>query len=309
MRKIVAILVVFLLAVFSFYFFVNRKSKDVFLSKNERNQRSYFEIIPIEKYSLGKIPCLQIQVEDRSYIFELDSGFFGGLDASPNFIEKISDKQFSYNRTTCGIKGKEYSRSVYVIPKVKVGSSVFRNVFIQEGYSDEFNNDSVLFENGEDSLVREDGRIGWQLFSQSNLFLDLKNSRIAFSDSVETLREHGYFVESFTKTSLILDRGLAEIDTRTTSEKIRCVLDTGATWNIINRELENEGEDPEETLKFPTFKIGEDDFGPIAFHPVPINLPIQVDAMLGMEFFSEHVVFLDFKNSQAYFYKASAVVD
>jgi hypothetical protein len=49
------------------------------------------------------------------------------------------------------------------------------------------------------------------------------------------------------------------------------------------------------------FNIAKKEFGLITFYPIPIQFPIQVDALLGMEFFNKNLVFLDFKNNMAYF--------
>jgi nitrate reductase alpha subunit len=81
----------------------------------------------------------------------------------------------------------------------------------------------------------------------------------------------------------------------------------GSTWNILNAEIEagksieQAVSEPSNILTCPSFAIGDEDFGTIAFHRIPIKLPIRIEAILGMEFFENHTVFLDFVEKFAYF--------
>ena len=280
-------------------FFIYRKSE-----KLEEHAPSFFDPISIEMFSSCRTPCIAVRVEDFNILSELDLGFRGFLNVSPNFIDKVKNKIFLYTKPMYGVRGKEYYRNIYEIPEIKIGNSSFSRIFIHDGYTEEFNNDAMVTGNDKVSSRSGDSRVGWELFAQSNLLLDFKNSKIAFCDSVATLKENGYPTESFIKTPLFLERGLVELDTMTSSGKLRCALDTGATFNAINREVSIESFDLDEIEEFDLFKIGGRDFGPIAFHPIAIRLPIHVEAMLGMEFLSEHVVFLDFRNSCAYIYRS-----
>ena len=99
----------------------------------------------------------------------------------------------------------------------------------------------------------------------------MKNSQIAFCDSIETLKTKGYPVEIFTKTSLHLDQGLVEIYVNSPNGPLRCVLDTGSIWNILNTPLK-EGEsidealwDPNNISRYPSIHIEKKDFGQKVF--------------------------------------------
>ncbi len=70
----------------------------------------------------------------------------------------------------------------------------------------------------------------------------------------------------------------------------------------INQEIK-EGldiEDEDNTHEFTDFNLGQHNLGPIVFHRIPISLPIHIEAILGMEFFQNHIVFLDFEKQKAY---------
>ena len=59
--------------------------------------------------------------------------------------------------------------------------------------------------------------------------------------------------------------------------------------------------DPKYLLNLAHFEIGGKDFGPLTFHKLPLKLPFHIDGILGMEFFAENLVFLDFVHGHAYF--------
>ena len=176
-----------------------------------------------------------------------------------------------------------------------------------QGEPEDFGNNSTIVRSGHTPSSDEPGRIGWEIFRIFNLFLDLGNSKIAFCDSLSRLGKQGYSVEKFVQTPLILERGLVEFQAQTPDGPLRCMLDTGATWNILNIDIE-EGRaieevvcDPKNISEIHEFRIGERDFGAIQFQSLPIDLPIRIDAILGMDFLQNHAVFIDFANGQIYF--------
>jgi hypothetical protein len=153
------------------------------------------------------------------------------------------------------------------------------------------------------------GTIGWRIFNKMTLLLDLKSSMIAVCDSIETFKNQGYSLEKFTKVSMLEDSQHIEFETMTSRGPLRCILDTGCTINFLNSD-KVKGKTLNKMIRkdknFKTFssvKINETEFGPIEFCKIPIKAPYHLDAILGMDFLTDHVVFIDFKNRQIYFSK------
>jgi hypothetical protein len=276
-------------------------------TSNKQESVGYFEVVPIEKYSVIGTPCISIQLNEKNFLADLDLGFSGGIGVSSNLLEQLNEKKIIDDSVMYGISGKEFHVSNYSISSIGIGGLHFTPPMIQDGNDVDFFQSALIVRKPNSTSRAEDARIGWGVFVSANLLLDCKNSKIAFCDSIETLQEHGYFCGPFVKTPLFLDRGLVEIDAVTSSGNLKCFLDTGATWDIINRDVEKI--DPECVEYYPTFAIGGKNFGPMHLHPVPIKLPIHIEAVLGMEFFSQHIVFLDFKNLEAYICEASEKPD
>ncbi len=266
----------------------------------------FFASVSIAEFNDFECPCFEAEIEGEMYLLKLDLGFQGDLSVRQEKVDLISSKSFVKEHTTFGIRGKEYQKKLYRIPKLKIGSMTFSPPILHIE-NDEFLKDAEFIQDGKSSTPRrEDGRLGYPLFSRTNLLIDIPNSQIAFCDSITTLNEENYPIETFCKTALLLDQGLVEIDINTPDGPMHCVLDTGSTWNVLNAPTKSEKSlddavwDPETITNYPWFEIKGTDFGPISFHRMPIELPIQVDAILGMEFFRTNRVFLDFSEKYVY---------
>ena len=273
-------------------------------------KNTYFIQAPITKLSSIQSPCIDVEIDSKRFSMELDLGFRGDLSISE--VDHLTKKSFIFERLVHGIRGKQYPVKVYRIPKATIGKMTFITPNLEKE-NRAFIQDSTFVASGGSPSPREEGRIGWQLFRKVNLLIDMKNARIAFCDSLDTLEKEGYLIEKFTKTPLILDNGLVQIIGDGPEGTLHCMLDTGATWNILNRAI---GPDqsldealwkPENILELSCFKIAEEDFGPLNFRQMPIHLPFLVDAILGVEFFEKTTVYLDFVRGFAYFAKDPAL--
>lgn len=272
---------------------------------------TYFVTVPIDKFSEIRTPCVTINIDDRAFSMELDLGYRGDLKLAKEFIDSIGSKESIRQKIMYNFRGRELITNQYRIPNIKIQNATFTKIILQEEVR-EFLKDTTFVRDGGEPSPREHGKLGWELFCNTTLLVDIKNSQLIMCDSPGTLKQHGYCLENFTQTPLLLERGLVEIETITPEGPLRCMLDTGATWNILNRAIE-EGKsidqaiwEPENILEYPFFKISEKDFGKIPFCRIPIQAPIRIDGVLGMDFFQENLVFLDFIRKIAYFHPYSA---
>lgn len=238
---------------------------------------------------------------------KLDLGFRGDLVMMEQGITQISQKVFVGEKPMYNIRGNKYPEKLYQIPKVEIGGITFIRPIMQEE-TEEHRKESIFSQKEEkENLWEDSGKLGWHLFEKSNLLIDIKNATIAFCDSLETLSKNGYAVDQLIKTPLLLERGLVELKTKASDQPLLCTLDTGCTLNFLNREGEIEQElwKEENVISYDSFKIEEVELGPILFHQIPIKIPIHLEALLGMKFFKDHLVFLDFGRKTIYFSKNS----
>lgn len=304
----------FLIFLFATSCNISNNQKITQFEESPRNQKPYFITVPITKWSAIQAPCVDIRIENKTFPVELDLGFRGNLTFTAQWVETLSSKTFLREKSMYGIRGKEYATKLYQIPALEVGKMTFFKPILQEE-KEEFTKDSTFVKKGQKQSPKEPGRLGWELFYNVNLLVDAENSLIAFCDSLETLAKQGYEIEQFTRSPLLLERGLVEFNAEIPEGILRCVLDTGATWNMLNCGIEETQSiddlmwHVDSIVERSSLKINGNDFGPISFHKLPIKIPIRIEAILGMDFFKNHIVFLDFRNKYVYFSKNKENID
>jgi hypothetical protein len=272
-------------------------------------KRPFSIAVPIVWFSAIQTPCIQVTVEGITVPMEVDLGFGGTVTAAPEFVALIRSKQSIGERTTYGIKGNRYTKKLYQIPKLSIGRMIFSSSVLEEE-EPIFLKESTFTKNGEEPSSSLPGRIGWELFQNTKILIDIKGQQIVFCNSIDTLKRKNFSVGDFVRVPLLLERGLVEVEVVASGRPLRCVLDTGATWNFFNVEMtenvsvEKALWEPENVVALSPFEIAGIDFGVISFHRIPIRIPIHVEAILGIEFFKSHMVFLDFEKKWAYFSKS-----
>lgn len=260
----------------------------------------YFNAVPIEAFSKQLIPCISITIEDKKFLCAFDSGSIGQLFLVPELIQEIQDKTFCSYSTLIGIRGNEYTLPMYSVPKAKVGNTELQFLSLREE-SKKFLADALLDSNSNVYDIKC-GRIGWELYKSHNLLIDIPHARIGMCDSIETLGMQGYPIENYIQTPLIPNLPLLCIQISIKNRILTCVLDTGATLNI----LKLEGFD-EQTVTLKSAKIGNVELEPLSFCAFPIRLSPEIDAILGMDFFLKHTVFIDFKRQTVYISKFHSI--
>ena len=283
-------------------------NKDLSLREKHQIQdrASYFEWIPIHRFSSFRLPILTIEIAGKTLLVGLDLGLSGEASIAQNILSEIDKKEFLQSHTTYGLRGTKYSTNIYKLPEIRIGGKVFLNSRVEEE-NIKFLEDATVISASDDveyEQMQIEGRLGWEIFQPTNLFLDLRNCKMAFCDSCVSLRREGYAIETFTKVPLLLDRREIEFTAITSNGPLRCLLDTGSTWNVLHTAPKNEETieqmAQQEKVLIPGFQIGEIPLSNIAFKPLPVVLPIQIGAILGMDFFFEHQIFIDFTNSVIY---------
>jgi hypothetical protein len=287
-------------------------------------QHTYFIPLKIQGFNSAHIPYLDMKIENKIIPVEMDLGFEGGVSLPSSIITKLHSKTFLRRRSTYALSGKTYMSNIYQVEEISIGSMTFFPVAVEEA-NDELDLDTQLKGKKES---KDQGVIGWHLFRKFNLLIDCKHSKIALCDGLETLEKKGYPVHSFVDVPLLLDRGFIEFEAKTQHGLLRCVLDSGSTYNMLNKDLENPGNNfhlftPQNTDQYAIlnpendnllltfdcknvcelsiFNIGEKEFGPMTFNL--IKSPLAIEAIMGMEFFEDTLIFIDFDKSKIYFFE------
>ncbi len=253
----------------------------------------------------ARIPCLQAEIEGISFPAKLDMGYEGVLSLPKNLLEQLVHKCDAGTVLHGGLKGNKYETQVFTIPKLYIGDLALVNLPVEESHL-EFEHDTNLGPDADFEPSDVMARIGWRAFLGAVVLIDLHQSVVICCDSLETLKEEGYLLEQFVSTDFLPCRGLMEFEAGIDNRRVKCILDTGCTVNLIHAHSTATGDMGEELgfalidLAHPlpptTFSVGGHHLGSCIFHET--QLPFGVEAIVGVDFLKTQIVCIDFVNHQ-----------
>ena len=291
------------------------------------NDKSHFVPLAISGFSSGNIPQIEIKIEAKTIKSKVDLGWDGGIVLPKEVLHSLRRKSFIKKKSFFGMRGKSYESDIYELPDIQIGEMTIFPMWAEEK-NDEFVKDGILTKGTEEIPEEHLGKAGWRVFKPFNLLLDCDHSIIIICDSLATAKQQGYPIDGFIEAPLLLDRDSIDFEVITEAGPLRCMLDTGSTWNLLNKKLQNPNHDHrlidldhlngkppefnlqnEDLLSFNTkdhwetkiFQINKTEFGAMDF--LKIQSPLGLDAIIGMEFIDEHLIFIDFRNEKIYFSK------
>lgn len=291
------------------------------------NEESHFVPLKISGFSRCNSPQIEVAIENHVIVSDIDLGWRGGVALPPTTLHHLHNKKYIGRYPFSGLRGKIYESDFYELPKIHIGKmKIFPMIAKEENL--EFLEDSILKKGDQEISAKDIGRVGWHVFRPFNVLLDCKHSVIVMCDSLATLKEQGFPIDSFIEAPLLLDRDSIDFTVITEAGPLRCMLDTGSTWNLLNIDLQNQNQDHriirldhvhekaqkfnlqnenllvfnlEDRWKVKTFQINGNEFGPVNF--IKMKSPLDLDAIVGMEFIGNHLIFIDFRNEKIYFSK------
>lgn len=251
------------------------------------------------------IPCLQAEIEGIPFSAKLDLGYDGVLSLPKHLIEQLMHKCDAGTALYRSIKGNIHEIPVFTIPKLYIGDLALSNLPAEESLL-EFEQDTNLGPNTDFDPSDITARIGWRAFLGAIVLIDLHNSIAICCDSLETLQDEGYLLEKFASINLLPCKGLIEFEANINHRRIKCLLDTGSTLNLIHTptDLDKEHEFAKIDLAHPLPPVelyaGKQHLGSCVFHET--QLPFEIEAILGVDFFKTQIVCIDFINQKLHLY-------
>jgi hypothetical protein len=242
----------------------------------------------------GNIPCFEVKVDNKTFDFGLDLGLDADFSGRKELIEQITEKSPEKTVWMYGFRGGQYQESAYRIPSIKLGGMTIRHPLINEQHPG-WKEAAILDSIEEDHRLDPVGLIGWRIFQTVVVFLNFKEKAyyIDIAESIDDLESKELIGEAV-RVPFTLDHGFLEIDVQISNRMLKCILDTGCTNNLINS-------DEGYFVTIEDFKIGDNKWAPTSFLQNHLEFLVQVDAILGMDFFIKHQVVIDFQKMEVFF--------
>ncbi|MBS0607208.1 MAG: hypothetical protein JSR57_09675 [Verrucomicrobia bacterium] len=251
----------------------------------------------------ANIPCLQAEIEGISFLAKLDMGYDGVLSLPKDLLEQLIHKRDVGTVLYGSIKGNKYETQVFTIPKLYIGDLALVNLPAEESHL-EFEHDANLGPDANFEPSDVMARIGWRAFLGAVVLIDLHKSIAICCDSLETLKEEGYPLEQFASINFLPRKEFIEFEANIGNRRVKCILDTGCTVNLIHshstalgvvgEELKFANIDLAHPLPPTTLSIGRHHLGSCVFHET--QLPFAIEAIVGVDFLKTQIVCIDFIN-------------
>jgi predicted aspartyl protease len=280
----------------------------------------YYQFFPFKKipylciplqFTEDNIPYTQVEIGGMRCTLILDTGAGSEFGLRKELLDKVS-KQFSKKVEWLNIKGDVYETQDYLVPKIKIQTSWIKDVIIREEiYSPPPLNESMwifsqkLYEKNGNQI---DGRIGWKFLTSFYPFFDIGNSVFYFTrgpSSLHKLEEKGYSISDLYNVPFEMNGFGCVFTVDTDLGKKRFLFDTGCTYSMINSSVVNPQNmtivTPEKKITtLNNVSIGNYFLGKMDFHLIDFGPPFdEIDGIIGMDFFSKNIVYLNFKEEKA----------
>jgi len=272
-------------------------------------QKTYYAELPV-KFLLSDIPYIDVTIEGADYPLKIDVG-------SRLEVDIHSDVLKQFNKTPSGsekwknFRGKEFEQQTYILPEIRVGSIIFRNPTVVD-FPPELGVESNVWSASEEikRTVETVGRLGRGLLKKVNMLLDVGRAKVIFTNSFKKLKVDNYDLTTFEKTSFKLDPKGIIVEVDTDLGKMKLLLDTGCTLTVLHEFLYPQKAEKivdYRGLAFLTsskFVINNHNFGSRALYFLKMTEELNViDGILGMDFISRHVMYIDYSKKVLYFQK------
>ncbi len=269
--------------------------------------------IPILFISNSYHPIIKVQIQGLPLSFEVDLGGSEYMSLLKKPLDSIQKHKLMKTDTIWDFRGNRYDRPIYSVSDVKVGPIELSNCEITEEDLD-FHHNTGLWPTIKGTEFPEyHGRIGIEFFKDKCVLFDFPDSSIFIARTLNELQEDSLLnLDHYIGVPFTVKNGVVLLTIETDLKKHAVVLDTGSTFCNLSKALV----DPEKIVQLPNGKcyfpsnklmIEGCNFGDWKFAVLDICDKLGFDGALGVDFFLEHAICIDFPNQVAYIKKPGNV--
>jgi len=266
-------------------------------------QKRPFLRIPI--LFLGERPCVLAKIENKEYLFELDSGSPNCFSMQQEVLDKIKNKTAAPPRSWSDINGNNYISPSFTIKDISIESFEMWNVpafreekkFVMDGCK------VIKQPFQSNGCIMHQGRIGARALRILDYWLiNFPKSEIVAIRDIEKIKRYPEFsFDEFVEVSLDPKEIQLIILAETDFGVKRLALDTGAWRSVLD--LPSAAFSDHQSVKTNQLVISNQDLGGMEFYLYKLPEDFKVDGILGLDFFQKHAIYLDFKNNRAFIKK------
>jgi hypothetical protein len=247
-------------------------------------------------------PLIHSEIQGKKIDLLVDSGACEHLYISKEILGQVRKSEEIGHVKIHDLRGNSYDWKIHSVQDIKIGSLDLLNYDVVEETPD-FHEHTGLGSSLRDSSSQDSGgRVGWRFFENHATLFDFPNSSIHMAKKMDDLKGEGLFKQKgFIAVPFAIQDGAIVLTIKTDLGSHKMILDTGSTYCILSRSKV----DVANIRYYSSSKllINGCDFGDWEFALTDITDLINIDGVLGADFFLEHAVCFDFANQTAYIQK------
>lgn len=231
--------------------------------------------IPLE--IVNDFPVVGVEIGGQTLPVSFDLGGDDTIELTAAALSRIEVRYLQERHTWMDAKGHTLEARKFVIPELRIGSAVFRDV---EGHEDAEAPDWPKIRAGQ-------GRMGRSLFTSHRLELDYRRKTLRLDSACAGHRvafDPAWEGEPVSKAT-------------TDIGDLTFVWDTGAPMSFVQASLARKidsGVAPHGSVVTKTLALSGKDFGPLSLRAMEFVQPEGIDGFIGYDFFAKHTVCVDF---------------
>ena len=279
----------------------------IYVSSETLFPTSYYQKIPV-RFSHVNAPIIDVEIEGTLYpigVFPASKFPMSLYQDIMTNIKKIPHEKVQWKTGA----GGSFEAMSYLIPKVKIGNLLWRDVITIE--EKEGSMKGVMLGTDPDRTIASYkfvGDLGRPFFDKYNVLFDFPHERMIITNDIKKMKKEGFDINKMVKIPLEEGRGMImKVETDLGSKNF--LISTGSTLSGIRTSLlqgkackpMQQGLD---AFISPQFIINGHDFGEMVLcsYELPADLH-EIDGEIGMDFLKNHVVYLDYHNRVIYIEK------
>lgn len=251
---------------------------------------------PIQLSSLNNWPIVNMDIGGRFFPVFLGLGTDSFLALQSDILERI-EKYPDKMTDRINFNGRIDTLRSFVLPSIKIGKWKATEITVIE---------KAQQAEKARNLVQPVGEVGNRILEKTNLVLDFPHNRIWMIENLEGLREAGFNEKKMLKVPFELWKSGIILKVDTDRGRLRMLLSTNSTLTTIKSSLVKgetgiENEFGVQVYANTNFSIEGKNFGPFPVSSVVFPSEFdQFDAVLGMDFLSQHIIYIDYQNRAIY---------
>jgi hypothetical protein len=253
--------------------------------------------IPLYFFWFTDAAVVQVEIEGRYYAMEIDTGADGWGSLQESALKAVGQKEYKQMIKFFDVKGNVYEVPEYLIPSMKIGHLKVENGIINQEHINFLRYSASFWKISPNRIKTQlkevQGSIGRDFLRQFNCFLDFPHAALYLTENFQETERAHKFKNFISYPFELTDIGIIFVVETDLGLK-RFVLDSDSSFSVIKS-------DARSTWTTHQLIIGNQDYGKWKFWPLEFGDVLKdVDGILGVDFFRQYAIDIDFENRVAY---------